>query len=230
MESPSHTRLLGCRLPGPGLEDEAHGQQFLPHLTQAPSTSVLHPQNGAKPYCQAVVLGQNPLPILPSLCPSSSSLELSPPKIGSSESHPSLSPGLCTHTRMAQMTSSLQRQEVRIQAFFFFFLFFFAFSRPLLWLCSSPPVWLQATSWRASNDPYLSGRCPSWSCLCFPGWGGRGPCFLFDCEKTASERESDLAKATQLGRRGWAGVAQITPTFPGAKALFSLTGTVPRET
>lgn len=107
--------IVGCQ--GQGSEDTRHmGSDFYPTpIAYSP------PNPGPLPSsCQSESAQPEPCPVLPPLCPSSFSVVSSPPQIGAWAltvlSYPSLSPGLCTHMRMAQMTSSLQRQEVRIPA------------------------------------------------------------------------------------------------------------------
>lgn len=135
---------------------------FISHLTQAPFYQVPGP---LPDQLSGRVLGQNaPLVLLP-LCSPTSSLELSPPKIGglgpdSSKNHPSHSPGLCIHMRMVQMTSSLQRQEVRIPAIL---------SPSSSTVSSAPssggflphPTGSRPPPSLYSADPHLSGGCPS---------------------------------------------------------------------
>lgn len=117
------------------------------------------------------------------------------------------------------MTSSLQRQEVRIPTIL---------SPSSSTLSSTPssgcflphPTGSRPPPSLYPADPHLSGGCPSWSSLRFPGWEGRELCFLFDYRKTASERESDLPKVTQLEGRALAGMAQIILTFSRAQRLY----------
>lgn len=144
----------------------------------------------------------------------SSSLMPSPPKIGclgpdSSMSHPSLSPGLCTHMRMAQMTSSLQHQEVRIPAIPLP-------SHHLLWLFCCPP-WLQFTFLPPSSRPTCRMVSFLLSSLHSSGCRGREPCFLFGFRE-GTVRKRNLPDITQLGK-GPRRVARLSMTFFSAGRL-----------
>lgn len=161
---------------------------------------------------------------LPPLC-SSSSPEPSPPKIGSlgpdsTLSHPSLSPGLCTHMRMAQMTSSLQHQEVRI---------------PAIPLPSSPPPPLVVFfPTRLAASHLLACSQSTHTCLPVsflqpslrsPGWGGREPCLLFDYKKSEPQKGRVTAQSHSARREGawqvWPGSLPLSPEPRGFKFYLS---------
>lgn len=191
MESPSpgalHHWVVGCQARA-GRAESSTRQQFLlliscflsdPSLRSFQNASCWAP---TKNVYDPVVMASNrscpPPHLLP--CPLVAFSSVLDPLTASSlgpagsVSHPSLSPGRYTRMRMAQMTSSLQRQEVRIPA-----ILCLPF-RPLLWLFSSPPVWLPATFPPASSRSTLVWQWSLLSSLQSSEWEGREICFLFD--------------------------------------------------
>lgn len=203
--TPAHW-VLGCQ--GLSSENGTHGlpqsqrpgSNFCPLAYSPPDSSLPLPSPRLPPTGLQPELVPSPAvmmtwqywtrtltPVLPALGPSSSPGP-SPPRIGglgpvSTLSHPSLSPGLCTHMRMAQMTSSLQHQEVRIPAI------------PLPFSPPPPPVVFFPTLLALGHLPACSQ--PTHTCLPVSflqpsqrssGWGGREPCLFFDYEKTELQR------------------------------------------